>query len=58
MAEVFRKSLFGYSRQSVVTYIPELKEDFSKKLLEKDPVCKQTVQESTATLHERADCPA
>ena len=45
MAEVFRKSLFGYSRQSVVTYIPELKEDFSKKLPEKDLACKQTVQE-------------
>lgn len=50
MVEVFRKSLFGYSKQSVVTYISELNEDFSKKLLEKDLECKQTVQELKAQI--------
>lgn len=50
MVEVFRKSLFGYSKQSVVTYISELNEDFSKKLLEKDLECKQIVQELKAQI--------
>ena len=45
MEKVFRNSLFGYSKKSVVTYVADMNEDFSKKLMEKDLECTSAVQE-------------
>lgn len=45
MEKVFQNSLFGYSKKSVVTYIAGMNEEFSKKMLEKDLECRNTVQE-------------
>lgn len=44
MEKVFRCSLFGYSKKSVMTYITGMNEEFSKKLMEKDLECRNTVQ--------------
>lgn len=44
MTELFRISLFGYSKRHVHAYISEMNEDFSQKMLEKDRACKDTVQ--------------
>ena len=45
MAELFRSSLFGYSKKSVIAYVAEMNEDFSQKLLAKDMECRDTVRE-------------
>ena len=45
MAELFRSSLFGYSKKSVIAYVAEMNEDFSQKLLAKDMECRDTIRE-------------
>ena len=45
MEKVFQSSLFGYSKKSVIAYVAEMNEEFSRKLLEKDLENKRTVQE-------------
>lgn len=44
MTELFRTSLFGYSKKRVHAYISEINEEFSQKLLEKDMASKEAVQ--------------
>lgn len=44
MTELFRTSLFGYSKKRVHAYISEINEGFSQKLLEKDMASKEAVQ--------------
>lgn len=51
MTELFQTSLFGYSKKSVHTYISEMNEDFSRKLLEKDGTCKETIQALREAFH-------
>lgn len=45
MGKKLQSSLFGYSKKSVVAYIAGMNEEFSKKLLDKDLECKNTIQE-------------
>ncbi len=50
MTQVFKSSLFGYSKKSVCNYITEMSNECSRKLLEKDIECKTKLQEMEAVI--------
>ena len=52
MEKVFQNSLFGYSKKSVIEYVAEMNEDFSRKLLEKDLENKKITQELRTQIEE------
>lgn len=55
MTEVFRSSLFGYSKKSVSEYIVAMNEEFTRKLLEKDMECQETVRQLKEQLENLQD---